>query len=204
MVDAQIESRGVRNRRVLDAMRRVPRHLFVPEHEKPDAYDDYPLPIGLGQTISQPFIVAQMTELLELTGDETVLEIGTGCGYQAAVLAELAKQVLSVEIIAELADSARERLIRMGYKNIHVHAGDGNLGWPDTAPYDAIIVTAAAPRVPEALKTQLKDGGRLVIPIGEPDCTQTLVLLRKHGSKLDKTDVELVRFVPLRSSADRQ
>jgi protein-L-isoaspartate(D-aspartate) O-methyltransferase len=199
MVDVQIAGRGVRDERVLAAMRKVPRHRFVPERQVPDAYSDYPLAIGLGQTISQPFIVAQMTELLALEGDERVLEIGTGCGYQAAVLAELTREVHTVELIPELAESARERLAGMGYHNVHVHLADGTLGWPDAAPYLGIVVTAAAVAVPDALKAQLKDGGRLVIPIGEPDVTQVLTLLRRRGPTTTITEIEPVRFVPLRS-----
>jgi protein-L-isoaspartate(D-aspartate) O-methyltransferase len=161
MVAAQIEERGVRDPRTLAAMRKVPRHLFVPPQMVHDAYADYPLPIGHGQTISQPYIVAFMTEALGLRGGETVLEVGTGSGYQAAVLAEIAARVYTIEIVAPLADESRERLARLGYGNVEVRAGDGYQGWPERAPFDAVIVTAAAPRVPEPLKEQLKDGGRL-------------------------------------------
>ena len=195
MVAAQIEERGVRDPRTLAAMRKVPRHLFVPPHLAHDAYADHPLPIGHGQTISQPYIVAFMTEALGLRGGETVLEIGTGSGYQAAVLAEIAARVYTIEIVAPLAEESRERLARLGYGNVEVRAGDGYQGWPERAPFDAVIVTAAAPRVPEPLKEQLKDGGRLVIPVG--DAYQELIVLTRRGTRYAEERVLPVRFVPM-------
>jgi protein-L-isoaspartate(D-aspartate) O-methyltransferase len=176
-------------------MRKVPRHLFVPEALAGEAYGDHPLPIGHGQTISQPFVVAFMTEALGLRGGETVLEVGTGSGYQAAVLAEIAARVYTIEIVAPLAEEARERLARLGYRNVEVRAGDGYQGWPEAAPFDAVIVTAAAPRVPEPLKQQLKDGGRLVIPVGEYD--QELMVVTRRGTRYDESRVLPVRFVPM-------
>jgi protein-L-isoaspartate(D-aspartate) O-methyltransferase len=200
MVEEQIMVRHVRDPRVLDAMRAVPRHLFIPEGQLSEAYNDYPLPIGMGQTISQPYIVAQMTELLELKGDERVLEVGTGCGYQAAVLSLLAREVYTTEIIESLALEATERLARLGYSNVHARHSDGSQGWPEVAPFDAIIITAAAPRVPEALAAQLKDQGRLVIPIGEEGATQTLTLCQKQDKSMVATELEFVLFVPMRGA----
>jgi protein-L-isoaspartate(D-aspartate) O-methyltransferase len=195
MVADQIEERGVRDPRTLAAMRKVPRHLFVPAALAGDAYADHPLPIGHDQTISQPYVVAFMTEALGLRGGETVLEVGTGSGYQAAVLAEIAARVYTIEIVAPLADEARERLARLGYRNVEVRAGDGYQGWPEKAPFDAVIVTAAAPRVPEPLEQQLKDGGRLVIPVGESD--QELMVITRRGTRYDEVRVLPVRFVPM-------
>jgi len=195
MVAAQIEQRGVRDARTLAAMRTVPRHLFVPPALQAEAYADHPLPIGHDQTISQPYIVAFMTEALGLRGGETVLEVGTGSGYQAAVLAEIAARVYTIEIVAPLAEEARERLKRLGYRNVEVRAGDGYAGWPEKAPFDAVMVTAAAPRVPEPLKQQLKDGGRLVIPVG--DESQELVVLTRTGTAYVEDRVLPVRFVPM-------
>jgi protein-L-isoaspartate(D-aspartate) O-methyltransferase len=195
MVAAQIAARGVRDPRVLDAMRKVPRHLFVPSASVSQAYEDYPLPIGHGQTISQPYIVAFMTEALGLKGGETVLEVGTGSGYQAAVLAEVAARVYTIEIVAPLAEQAAARLERLGYANVEVRAGDGYRGWPEAAPFDAIILTAAAPRIPEPLKQQLKDGGRLVLPVGED--WQELVVVTRHGDGFEEKQVLPVRFVPM-------
>jgi protein-L-isoaspartate(D-aspartate) O-methyltransferase len=195
MVREQIESRSVRDRHTLAALRKVPRHLFVPAEVVAQAYEDYPLPIGHGQTISQPYIVAFMTEALGLDGGETVLEIGTGSGYQAAVLSEIAKQVYTIEIVAPLADEAAARLARLGYRNVSVRAGDGFRGWPEAAPFDAIIVTAAAPRIPEPLKEQLKEGGRIVLPVG--DEYQELVVVTRRGSRFDERRVLPVRFVPM-------
>jgi protein-L-isoaspartate(D-aspartate) O-methyltransferase len=195
MVAGQIEQRGVRDARTLAAMRKVPRHLFVPPALQAEAYSDHPLPIGHDQTISQPYIVAFMTEALGLRGGETVLEVGTGSGYQAAVLAEIAARVYTIEIVAPLAEEARERLKRLGYGNVEVRAGDGYAGWPEKAPFDAVMVTAAAPRVPEPLKQQLKDGGRLVIPVG--DESQELVVLTRTGSAYVEDRVLPVRFVPM-------
>jgi protein-L-isoaspartate(D-aspartate) O-methyltransferase len=195
MVVEQIEARGVRDAQTLRAMRKVARHLFVPPASTSAAYADHPLPIGHGQTISQPYIVAFMTEALGLKGGERVLEIGTGSGYQAAVLAEIAAQVYSIEIVEPLALEARQRLERLGYANAQVRAGDGYLGWPEAAPFDAIMVTAAAPRIPEPLKQQLKDGGRLVLPVG--DDYQELVIVTRRGERHDERRVLPVRFVPM-------
>jgi protein-L-isoaspartate(D-aspartate) O-methyltransferase len=196
MVDQQILNRGIRNPRVLDAMRTVQRHRFVPEEYRHMAYSDRPLPIGHEQTISQPYIVALMTDYLNLKEGEKVLEIGTGSGYQAAVLAELVDQVYSVEIVRELAQQARTTLSDLGYDNVHIHTGDGYKGWPENAPYDAIIVTASPTDVPPSLKEQLAEGGRMVIPVGGP-VFQKLVLLRKIDGKVRQTDVTSVRFVPM-------
>jgi protein-L-isoaspartate(D-aspartate) O-methyltransferase len=195
MVATQIEARGVRDPLTLAAMRSVPRHEFVPLSSRQAAYEDHPVPIGHGQTISQPYIVAFMTEALSLRGGERVLEVGTGSGYQAAVLARIASQVFSIEIVAPLAAEASERLRRLGYDNVHVRAGDGYLGWPEEAPFDAIMVTAAAPRVPEPLERQLRDGGRLIAPVG--DQWQELVLVTRRGASFDERRVLPVRFVPM-------
>ena len=195
MVRDQIESRGVRDPLTLAAMRKVPRHEFVPGEFRARAHEDRPLPIGHEQTISQPYIVAFMTEALGLRGGESVLEVGTGSGYQAAVLAEIAARVYTIEIVAPLAERARADLARLGYRNVHVRAGDGYLGWPEAAPFDAIIVTAAAPRIPEPLKAQLKDRGRLVIPVGEDD--QSLVVITRTGDQFVEQTVLPVRFVPM-------
>ena len=196
MVDQQILNRGIRNPRVLDAIRNVPRHRFVPEDYRHMAYSDRPLPIGHEQTISQPYIVALMTDYLNLKEGEKVLEIGTGSGYQAAVLAELVDQVYSLEIVSELAQRARKTIGDLGYDNVHIRTGDGYKGWPENAPYDAIIVTASPTDVPPPLKEQLAEGGRMVIPVGGP-VFQKLVLLRKIDGKVRQTDVTSVRFVPM-------
>jgi len=201
MVSEQIAARDVRDPLVLAAMRRVPRHLFVPEASRREAYDDHPVPIGHGQTISQPYIVAFMTQALGLKGGERVLEIGTGSGYQAAVLSHIAGQVHTIEIVAPLADEAGERLKRLGHRNVAVRAGDGYRGWPEAAPFDAIIVTAAAPRIPEALKSQLAEGGRLILPLG--DDAQELVLLTRRGSRFEERKVLPVRFVPMTGEVRR-
>jgi protein-L-isoaspartate(D-aspartate) O-methyltransferase len=195
MVTQQIAARGVRDERTLAAMRAVPRHLFVPEEFSSQAYDDHPLPIGHGQTISQPYIVGFMTQALDLDGSETVLEVGTGSGYQAAVLAEIVPRVYSIEIVAPLAQKSAELLKGLGYTNVEVRAGDGYLGWPEAAPFDAIIVTAAAPRIPEPLKEQLGDGGRLVLPVG--DAWQELVVVTRRGDRFEEKRVMAVRFVPM-------
>ncbi len=198
MVKYQIEGRGIRDRAVLDAMNEVPRHLFVPNKLRHRAYNDYPLPIGLGQTISQPYIVAFMTELLQLNGKEKIFELGTGSGYQAAVASRVAKEVFTVEIYSELARSAAKRLKAIDYKNIHVRDGDGYYGWESEAPFDAIIVTAAADHIPPPLIEQLAPGGRLVIPLGGPFSVQQLILVTKDskGRVMEKPIIP-VRFVPL-------
>jgi protein-L-isoaspartate(D-aspartate) O-methyltransferase len=202
MVKEQIEGRDIKDPRTLAAMRKVPRHLFVPEASASQAYGDFPLPIGHGQTISQPYIVAFMTEALGLRGGEKVLEIGTGSGYQAAVLGEIAGSVYTIEIVPELAAEARERLARLGCRNVEVRAGDGYLGWPEAAPFDAIMVTAAAPRIPEPLKQQLKDGGRLVLPVG--DEYQELIVVTRRGSAYDERRVLPVRFVPMTGAVRKE
>jgi len=204
MLEEQLRARGIRGERVLYAFRRVPRTAFVPEEARDRAYDDTALEIGHGQTISQPYIVALMTELLDLKGDERVLEVGTGSGYQAAILAELAKEVCTVEIVPELAAAARLRLTRHGYRNVHVKQGDGALGWREYAPYDAIIVTAVAPQVPRALIEQLRDGGVLVMPIGEPARRQVLARGVKRGGKLRTREITEVRFVPMTGEVMRR
>jgi len=195
MVEYQIESRGVQDQRVLKSMREVPRHLFVPEYLQDQAYNDEPLPIGSGQTISQPYIVAYMTEQIQLQGKERVLEIGTGSGYQAAILAELVDTVYTIEIIPELSNQAQQVLKKMGYTNIQFMIGNGYYGWPEHAPFDAIIVTAAPEEIPEPLIQQLKVGGRMIIPVG--DFFQELYLIRKEESGLKKERKLPVRFVPL-------
>ena len=198
MVRTQIASRGVRNEAVLATMGRVPRHEFVPTDQLRAAYEDGPLPIGHGQTISQPYIVAYMTEILRLEPGDRVLEIGTGSGYQAAILAELAKEVVSIEIIKPLAQAAAKRLEGLGYRNITVLHGDGYFGMESAAPYDAIVVTAAATHVPPPLIAQLKPGGRMAIPVGETAWTQNLLLIEKDkDSKLTTRNLIPVRFVPL-------
>ena len=188
-------SRGVRDPRVLAAMRSVPRHELVPASLRDDAYDDRPLPIGRGQTISQPYIVALMSELAELRGEENVLEVGTGSGYQAAVLAELAARVYTIELVEPLLREAASTLLRLAYRNVVPRFGDGRYGWKEVAPFEAILVTAAPPRIPEALLAQLADGGRLVVPVGEE--VQTLRLVRRRGATFEQRDVAAVRFVPL-------
>ena len=205
MVKEQLSSSGygITNARVLAAMGKVPRHEFVPAELRNRAYDDGPLPIGHGQTISQPFIVAFMTEQLDPKPTDRVLEIGTGSGYQAAVLAELAGEVYTIEIIEPLAQRAEADLKRLGYTNIRVRAGDGCQGWPEAAPFDAIIVTCAPEKVPQPLIEQLKDDGRLIIPIGEIG-DQKLVLLHKRGQRLEQTAVLPVRFVPMTGEAQRR
>ncbi len=196
MVESQLVRRGIKDKRVLDAMRQVPRHLFIPKDMRSLAYCDGPLPIGQGQTISQPYIVALMTELLELTGQERVLELGTGSGYQAAILSLLARQVYSVERHAALAEQAEKILAQLGYDNVVISVGDGTLGWPEHAPYEAIIVTAAAPDVPRPLTDQLADGGRLVAPVGSR-WSQVLVKVKRQGETLVRERLTAVAFVPL-------
>ena len=195
MVSEQIERRGIHDPRLLEVLRKIPRHLFVTKDSLGQAYDDRPLPIGFGQTISQPYIVALMTDLLKLNGHERVLEVGTGSGYQAAVLSKLAKEVHTVEFVPELAERAKS--ILADYENVSVHFGDGSLGWPDAAPYDAILVAAAAPKAPNDLLEQLAKGGRLVIPVGGRSL-QNLEVWTREGSKFLSNTVTAVAFVPLR------
>lgn len=198
MVREQIEARGVHDTRVLQAMREVPRERFVSAGWEAEACDDNPLPIEAGQTISQPYIVAFMSEALRLRGDERVLEIGTGSGYAAAVLGRLAKEVHTVERHAVLVELASRRLAALGATNVHVHEGDGTLGWPGAAPYDAIVVTAAGPEIPAALRAQLAPGGRLVMPVGARDGHQELVRLTREGEQGERRERLMgVRFVPL-------
>jgi protein-L-isoaspartate(D-aspartate) O-methyltransferase len=198
MVKHEIAARGVRSEIVLAAMRKVPREAFLPEHLREFAYDDSALPIDAGQTISQPYIVALMTEALDLKGGEKILEIGTGSGYAAAVLAEIAREVFTVERISQLAEQAAAKLQALGYSNVHVVHGDGTLGWVAVAPYDAIIVAASGPEVPESLKQQLKIGGRLVMPVGTNPRAQELVrVTRLSETKFRTEDLADVRFVPL-------
>jgi protein-L-isoaspartate(D-aspartate) O-methyltransferase len=200
MVKEQIEMRGVHNPRLLDVLRSVPRHCFVPAESRLSAYDDKPLPIGQGQTISQPYMVAVMTDLLGLTGSEKILEIGTGCGYQAAVLSQLASIVETIEFIPALASQSAHMLAELGCANVHVHAGDGTQGWPAAAPYDGILVTAAAPSVPERLLTQLAENGRLVIPVGGKS-GQVLQLWSKKEERFEIKALFQVSFVPLRGAS---
>jgi protein-L-isoaspartate(D-aspartate) O-methyltransferase len=205
MVENTIESRGVKNPAVLRSMRTVPRHEFVPVEYLDQAYDDHPLPIGYGQTISQPYIVAWMTELLDLQPGEKVLEIGTGSGYQAAVLAELGSvEVYSIEIVPELAASAEQRLQSLGYDNLNLKQADGYYGWSDQAPFDAILVTAAPDHLPAPLAEQLSDGGRLVIPIGPPGGFQSLWKFVKTGNDLKAYNLGSVAFVPFTGEGVQQ
>jgi len=204
MVEEQLSSRDIRDGRVLEAMRRVPRHLFVPPSLQPQAYEDYPLPIGGGQTISQPYIVALMTQCLEIEGGEKVLEVGTGSGYQAAVLAETGARVFSIEIDPVLAVNASRVLEKLGYKDVLVKAGDGFFGWPEKAPFDGIIVTAAPEKVPPALFDQLKEGGRLIIPLGRSDFLQVLTLITKKDGKPVSREILDVRFVPMTGESQRE
>jgi protein-L-isoaspartate(D-aspartate) O-methyltransferase len=194
--------RDIANPRVLDAMLAVPRHELVPEADRPHAYEDRALPIGFGQTISQPYIVAFMSDILEPRSTDRILEIGTGSGYQAAVLSRLVQEVFTIEIVEPLAKRAAADLKRIGCDNVLVRHGDGSQGWPEAAPFDAIIVTCAPDNVPQPLVDQLSDGGRMIIPIGPID-HQELVLLRKQGSQLEQTDVLAVRFVPMTGEAQR-
>ena len=195
MVDEQLRARDITSPRVLEAMRKVPRHLFVPETMRARSYDDHPLPIGLDQTISQPYIVAFMTQALELEAGHRVLEIGTGSGYQAAVLAELAGKVYTIEILAPLAERARSTLASLGYRNLEVRTGNGYLGWPEHAPYDRIMVTAAPAEVPQALVEQLKVGGLMAIPVGIFE--QELRILRRTAGGMQTLRTLPVRFVPM-------
>lgn len=202
MVNDQIVKRGIRNPLTIKAMEKVPRHLFVPSKYTNRAYDDSPLPIGYEQTISQPFIVAYMTEIAKPAKWKKVLEIGTGSGYQAAVLAEIVDSVYTIEIIPELAKQATARLAKMGYKNIITKQGDGYKGWKEHAPYDIIMVTAADDHIPQPLIDQLAENGRLVMPIGPPASAQQLVLATKKNGKIDKRKLAMVRFVPLLHGED--
>src|SRR5580693_4070070 len=196
MLDKQLRRRGVHDSGVLSAMAAVRREEFVPKEFRQRAYEDAPLPIGEGQTISQPYIVAAMTAALDLTCKERILEIGTGCGYQAAILSRLAKIVFTVESRSELASSATARLDRLGFENVHVHCGDGTLGLPELSPFDAILVAAAAPSVPEPLRAQLAEGGRLILPVGGAD-NQELLRIERHGNSFETRALEACRFVPL-------
>ena len=200
MVEQQLRPRGIHDQRVLDAMTKVPREEFIPEGIRAQAYADNALPIGHDQTISQPFIVAYMTEQLRLQPSDRVLEIGTGSGYQAAILAELAKDVYTIEIVEPLAKDASARLARLGYNNAHVKTGDGFQGWPEVAPFDAIIVTCAPDKVPPPLTQQLKDGGRMIVPVGS-GIDQQLYLLEKKNGELAQTAILPVRFVPMMGEA---
>jgi protein-L-isoaspartate(D-aspartate) O-methyltransferase len=201
MVREQIAHRGISNGRVLAALEKVPRHAFVSGGLLNEAHDDGPLPIGYDQTLSQPYIVAYMTESLDPKPTDRVLEIGTGSGYQAAILAELVAEVFTIEIIEPLARRAVTDLNRLGYTNIHVRVGDGHQGWPEAAPFDAVIVTCAPERVPQALVDQLRDGGRMIVPVGVAG-VQELVLFRKHGGQLEERAVMSVRFVPMTGGAE--
>jgi protein-L-isoaspartate(D-aspartate) O-methyltransferase len=197
MVEKQLMTRGIKSSAVLEAMRNVPRHLFVPEHLQNSAYADSPLPIGSGQTISQPYIVAYMTEQLELYSGMKILEIGTGSGYQTAILAYLGSEVYSIEVIEDLAETAIKVLDSLGYQDVKIKHGNGYLGWLEEAPFDAIIVTAAPDRIPTALIEQLKDGGRMVIPVGEVHAVQSLKFITKKNGALFEEELLLVRFVPM-------
>ena len=201
MVDTQIVAGGVTDQAVVAAMRRVPRHRFMPESHAEDAYGDFPLPIGHDQTISQPFIVAYMTEALKLSPGEKVLEIGTGSGYQAAILAELGAQVFSIEIVKPLAQYAKDNLSKLGYHQVHVRAGDGYEGWPEESPFDAIIITAAPDHVPAPLLDQLAMGGRLMLPVG--GYSQNLVMIRRTKEGYQRTELLPVRFVPMTGEAEK-
>ena len=196
MIEKQLRRRGIHDAAVLVAMAEVPRHEFVSEEVRAHAYDDLPLPIGAGQTISQPYIVAAMTAALHLHPGDRVLEIGTGCGYHAAVLSRLAKEVFTIERRPELASSASAKLARLGYSNAHVHCGDGTLGLPELAPFDAILVAAAAPAVPKPLLAQLAEGGRIILPVGGAE-HQELRLIERHGDTFPTKMLEGCRFVPL-------
>ncbi|MCU0462462.1 MAG: protein-L-isoaspartate(D-aspartate) O-methyltransferase [Bacteroidales bacterium] len=198
MVKTQIMNRGISNPAVLDAMRKVPRHLFVPKEYQDEAYNDYPLPIGYGQTISQPYIVAYMTEVIRPGSRMKALEIGTGSGYQAAILAEIVDKVYTIEIVPELAKESEERLKKLGYKNVVCKYGDGYQGWKEYAPFDLIIVTAAAETIPQPLIDQLAEDGRLVIPVGKPSAVQELQLVVKKKSKTEIKRLTFVRFVPFK------
>jgi protein-L-isoaspartate(D-aspartate) O-methyltransferase len=195
MVEQQVRRRGITSERVLEAMRRVPRHRFVPEAVRSEAYQDHPLPIGFSQTISQPYIVGFMSDALRLEPTHRVLEIGTGSGYQAAILGELAREVYTIEIVPALAERSRLVLAELGYRNVHVRAGNGYLGWPEAAPFDRVIVTAAPDEVPPALVAQLRVGGLMAIPVGEAE--QELRILRRTATSMETLATLPVRFVPM-------
>lgn len=197
MVETQILGRGLTQPRVIEAMRKVPRHLFVPESWRAQAYEDHPLPIGMGQTISQPFIVAFMAAALDLKPDDKVLEVGTGSGYAAAVLAEIAGSVYTIEILEPLAEKARVLLAELGYERVYVKTGDGYLGWPEEAPFDAMIVSCAPDKIPGTLLEQLAEGGRIIIPVGEAGGVQKLVKGIRQQGRLSITEAMNVRFVPM-------
>jgi protein-L-isoaspartate(D-aspartate) O-methyltransferase len=197
MVETQIRRRGLRDERLLAAFESVPRHLFVPEDVRRAAYDDMPLPIGHGQTISQPYIVALMISLLQLRGDERVLEVGTGSGYQAAILSRMSGQVESLELVPELGDAAERLLQELGYSNVHVHTGDGSLGWSISAPYPAIIAAASAPEVPKPLLEELSEGGRLVLPV-EANHQQLLKVYTRRQGEFPERTITAVAFVPMK------
>jgi len=203
MVKNQIQARGITDKKVLDAMLKVPRHLFVPEAVRDEAYEDYPLSIGEGQTISQPYIVGIMTELASIKGDEKVLEIGTGSGYQAAVLSLLCKEVYTIEIVENLAKTAEKRLKDLEYNNVHVRFGDGYLGWTEAQPFDVIIITCAPPYLPDSLVRQIKEGGKIIAPMGEEYATQILTVFEKKDGNLKKTEHESVRFVPMKGKIEQ-
>lgn len=202
MVERQLQARGIKDERVLTAMAKVPREEFVPVDARAEAYSDGPLPIGYDQTISQPYIVAFMTENLRLKPSDRVLEIGSGSGYQAAILAELVADIYTIEIVEPLAKTAEATLQRLGYKNVHIKVGDGYKGWPEEAPFDAIIVTCAPENVPQPLTDQLKDGGRMVIPVGER-FAQQLYLLEKRNGQLKESVTLPVRFVPMKREGQK-
>jgi protein-L-isoaspartate(D-aspartate) O-methyltransferase len=201
MVKNDLKRRDITDMRVLTAMQKIPRHEFVPSELRNKAYEDRPLPIGYGQTISQPYVVALMTQSLNLKGGEKVLEIGTGSGYQAAVLAELVDEVYTMEIIPELANRANETLHRLEYKNVRVKVADGYFGWEENAPYDAIMITAAVNHIPTPLVKQLKGGGRLILPLGSTKYWQTLTLVTKYNNSLETKYITSVRFVPMTGEA---
>ncbi len=204
MIEQDLQSRGINNPDVLKAMGQIPRHLFVPETRRGSAYGDFPLPIGKKQTISQPYIVALMTQSLSLSQTDKVLEIGTGSGYQAAVLAKIVAQVYTIEIIPSLANKAADLLKSLGYNNISVRAGDGFFGWPEAAPFDAIILTCSTEKIPPNLIDQLKEGGRIILPLGRREAVQSLILATKKAGKLEKKQILLVRFVPMTGEIEKK